>query len=168
MHSTAIMTTTRRREPWRPGPWAGRYPAAAAMVILFLVPYLVLSAALPSIEPTIGAQLHMTRQTLSLTAGVANGAYAAGTVLAVQAAQHAPQRRLLLGYGIVLVIGSILAASATDAGMFIAGHVLQGLCTSLLLSGPRRRCSLVSRRPSCAGPRWSLTSVFSGPSRRAR
>jgi nucleotide-binding universal stress UspA family protein/MFS family permease len=121
--------------PWRPGPLAGRYPAAAAMVILFLVPYLVLSAALPAIEPTIGAQLHMSRQELSLTSGVANGAYAAGTVVAVQAAQHFPQRRLLLGYGILLVIGSVLAASATSAGLFIAGHVLQGLCTSLLLIG---------------------------------
>jgi nucleotide-binding universal stress UspA family protein/MFS family permease len=105
------------------------------MVILFLVPYLVLSAALPSIEPTIGAQLHMSRQELSLTTGVANGAYAAGTVLAVQAAQHARQRRLLLLYGILLVIGSVLAAAATGPGMFIAGHVLQGLCTSLLLIG---------------------------------
>jgi nucleotide-binding universal stress UspA family protein/MFS family permease len=121
--------------PWRPGPLAGRYPAAAAMVILFLVPYLALSAALPAIEPAIGAQFHMSRQALSLTTGVANGAYAAGTVLAVQAAQHAPQRRLLLAYGILLVIGSIMAAAATDAGVFIAGHVLQGLCTSLLLIG---------------------------------
>ena len=31
------------------------------------------------------------------------------------------------------MIGSVLAASATTAGAFIAGHVLQGLCTSLLL-----------------------------------
>lgn len=123
------------RTPWRPGPLAGRYPAAAAMVILFLVPYLVLSAALPAIEPTIGAQLHMSRQELSITAGVANGAYALGTVLAVQLAQHLPQRRLLLVYGTLLVIGSVLAAAATDAGLFIAGHVLQGLCTSLLLIG---------------------------------
>ena len=105
------------------------------MVILFLVPYLVLSAALPAIEPTIGVQLHMSRQELSTTSGIANGAYAAGTVLAVQAAQHAPQRRLLLVYGTLLVIGSVLAAAATDPGMFIAGHVLQGLCTSLLLIG---------------------------------
>jgi nucleotide-binding universal stress UspA family protein/MFS family permease len=121
--------------PWRPGPLAGRYPASAAMVILFLVPYLALSAALPAIEPIIGAQLHMSTQELSTTSGVANGAYAAGTVLAVQAAQHARQRRLLLVYGTLLVIGSILAASATSPGLFIAGHVLQGLCTSLLLIG---------------------------------
>jgi MFS family permease len=64
---------------------------------------------------------------------MANAAYAVGTVLAVQLALHLPQRRMLLLYGALLVIGSVLAASATTAGAFIAGHVLQGLCTSLLL-----------------------------------
>src|SRR6266404_8455895 len=54
-------------------------------------------------------------------------------VLAVQVAQHLPQGRMLLVYGLLLVIGSVLAAVAADPAMFIAGHVLQGLCTSLLL-----------------------------------
>ena len=40
---------------------------------------------------------------------------------------------MLLGYAVLLVIGSILTAAATDAGMFIVGHIIQGLCTSLLL-----------------------------------
>jgi nucleotide-binding universal stress UspA family protein len=116
-----------------PGPLAGVYPAAAAMVVLFLVPYLGLSSALPSIAPFISAQLHMSPQTISLANGLANGAYAVGTVLAVQFAQLLPQRRMLLVYGTLLVIGSVLAAAATGAGMFITGHVLQGLCTSMLL-----------------------------------
>jgi nucleotide-binding universal stress UspA family protein/MFS family permease len=133
MQPSAILTAVHLREPWRPGPLAGRYPAAAAMVILFLVPYLVLSAALPHVAPFIGMQLHMGAQELSLTEGVANGAYAAGTVLAVQLAQLLPQRRLLLVYGCGLVIGSVLAAAATGPAMFIAGHVLQGACTSLAL-----------------------------------
>ncbi len=64
---------------------------------------------------------------------MANAAYAAGTVLAVQFAQHLPQRRMMVLYATVLVIGSILAAAAQDPAMYIAGHVLQGLCTSLLL-----------------------------------
>ena len=50
-----------------------------------------------------------------------------------QFAQHLPQRRMLLGYAALLVIGSVLAASAQDPGMYIAGRVIQGLCTSLLL-----------------------------------
>jgi MFS family permease len=117
----------------RPGPLAGRYPAVAAMVVLFLVPYLALSAALQPITPLIASSLHMSLQTTSLTTGMANAAYAAGTVLAVQFAQHLPQRRMMVVYAVLLVIGSVLAAAATDAPMFIVGHILQGLCTSLLL-----------------------------------
>ena len=117
----------------RPGPLAGRWAAAAAMVTFALVPYLVLSAAVEPLTPTIAKDLHTTFQTLSLGSGLANAAYAVGTVLAVQFAQHLPQRRMMVLYAFVLVIGSILAASAQSAPVFIIGHVLQGLCTSLLL-----------------------------------
>jgi MFS family permease len=117
----------------RQGPLAGRYPAAATMVVLALVPYLVLSAALGAITPFIARQLHMSLQAMSLTSGMANAGYAVGTVLAVQFAQKLPQRRMLVGYATLLVIGSVLAATATDPAMFIVGHILQGLCTSLLL-----------------------------------
>jgi MFS family permease len=117
----------------RQGPLAGRYVAVAAMVMLALIPYLALSAALGPLTPIIGKQLHMSMQTLSLSSGLANAAYALGTVLAVQFAQHFPQRRMLLGYAALLVVGSILAAAAQDPGMYIVGRVIQGLCTSLLL-----------------------------------
>jgi MFS family permease len=122
----------------RPGPLAGRYPAVASMVVLFLVPYLVLSAAMQPITSLIAGSLHMSLQSMSLASGMGNAAYAAGTVLAVQFAQHLPQRRMLLIYAALLVIGSVLAASATDAPMFFVGHIMQGLCTSLLLiaAGP--------------------------------
>ncbi len=120
-------------EPLPEGPLAGRYPAAAAMVVLFLVPYLGLSAALQPLAPSITTQLHMSPQTFGLATGLANAGYAVGTVLAVQLAQLLPQRRLLVVYASVLVIGSVLAAAATGPGMFITGHILQGLCTSMLL-----------------------------------
>ena len=123
----------RERRVLRAGPLAGRYPPVAAMVVLFLVPYLVLSAALQPIAPLIAATLHMSPQTTSLASGMGNAAYAVGTVVAVQFAQHLPQRRMMVGYAAVLVIGSVLAAAAPDAAVFITGHVLQGLCTSLLL-----------------------------------
>jgi MFS family permease len=54
-------------------------------------------------------------------------------VLAVQFAQHLPQRRMMVLYAAVLVLASILTAAAPSAGLFIAGRVLQGVCTSLLL-----------------------------------
>jgi MFS family permease len=117
----------------RQGRLAGRYPAAAAMVIFALVPYLGLSAALQPLTPIIGRQLHMSTQTMSLGLGMANAGYAVGTVLAVQFALLLPQRRMMVLYAASLVIGSVLAAAAQDPAMFIAGHVIQGLCTSLLL-----------------------------------
>lgn len=119
--------------PMRQGPLAGRYPAAAAMVMFALLPYLALSAAIAPVTPIIAHQLHMSLQQMSLASGLGNAAYAVGTVLAVQFAQLLPQRRMMVLYVTLLVIGSILAAAAQDPGMFIAGHVLQGLCTSLLL-----------------------------------
>ena len=70
---------------------------------------------------------------MTLSSGLGNAAYAVGTVLAVQFAQHLPQRRMLLGYAVVLAVGSVLAAAAQNSGMFIGGHVLQGLATSMLL-----------------------------------
>src|SRR6478672_8835191 len=100
----------RRRREMRQGPLAGRYPAVAAMVMLALIPYLALSAALQPLASIIGEQLHMSAQTLSMSSGLANAAYAVGTVLAVQFAQHFPQRRMLVGYALLLVIGSVLAA----------------------------------------------------------
>ncbi len=117
----------------RQGWLAGRYGAAAAMVIFALVPYLGLSAALQPLTPAIRDELHMSVQTMSLGLGLANAGYAVGTILAVQFAQLLPQRRMMVLYALLLVLGSVLAASATDSTMFIAGHVLQGLCTSLLL-----------------------------------
>jgi MFS family permease len=117
----------------RQGPLAGRYPAVATMVMFALIPYLALSAALGPLTPIIAKDLHMSLQTMSLSSGMANAAYAAGTVLAVQFAQHLPQRRMMVLYATLLVIGSVLAASAQNPAMYITGHVLQGLCTSLLL-----------------------------------
>src|SRR6202008_4959234 len=99
----------------RQGRFAGRYPAAAAMVIFALVPYLGLSAALQPLAPTIGQQLHMSAQTISFGLGLANAGYAVGTVLAVQFAQLLPQRRMMVLYAALLVIGSVLAAAAQDS-----------------------------------------------------
>src|SRR6185503_1783446 len=122
-----------RRRLMRQGPLAGRYHAVAGMVLLALIPYLALSAALQPITPIIGEQLHASAQTMSLGGGLSNAAYAFGTVLAVALAQHYPQRRMLLIYAVFLLIGVLLAAAAQSAGMFIAGRIIQGLCTSLML-----------------------------------
>jgi MFS family permease len=103
------------------------------MVTFALVPYLVLSAALQPLTPIIAHDLHMSLQAMSLASGMANAGYAVGTVLAVQLAQLLPQRRMLVVYALLLVTGSVMVAAAQDPAMFIAGHILQGLCTSLML-----------------------------------
>ncbi|MGH9092995.1 MAG: MFS transporter, partial [Acidimicrobiales bacterium] len=115
------------------GPLAGRYWPTAAMVVFALVPFLGLASALGPIEPIIGMRLHMGAHALSVTMGMANAAYAVGTVLAVALGQRFGQRRLLVVYAAMLVTGSVLAAAAACPAMFIVGHVLQGLSTSLLL-----------------------------------
>ncbi|HTF10973.1 MAG TPA: MFS transporter [Asanoa sp.] len=103
------------------------------MVVTALIPFLVLSAALGPLTLILAEDLGMSVEQTNLATGLANAGYALGTVLSVQLAQHLPQRRMLIIYALVLVAGSLLAASATGAIMFITGHVLQGLCTSLLL-----------------------------------
>lgn len=124
-----------RGELMRRGPLADNYVAAAAMVVFALVPYLALSAAIGPITSIIARDLRMSLQTMALASGMGNAAYAVGTVLAVQFAQHLPQRRMMLAYEALLVLGSVLSAAARNPAMFITGHLLQGLSTSLLLIG---------------------------------
>jgi MFS family permease len=64
---------------------------------------------------------------------MSDAAYAFGTVLAVQFAQHLRQRRMLLGYVSVFVVASVLTAAAPSRWVFVIGFVVQGLCTSLML-----------------------------------
>src|SRR5690242_15180536 len=104
------------------GPLAESYPAAVCLVVFALIPYLALSSAFTPLMPLFSKSLHMSDQALSLTSGMANAAYAFGTVLAVQLAVHLRGRRLLLMYAVIALIGSVLAASAQTSGMFIAGH----------------------------------------------
>jgi MFS family permease len=115
------------------GPLADSYPAAVALVVCALVPYLAVTAAITPLTPLLVKSLGLSDQAISLSSGMANAAYAFGTVLAVQFAQHLRGRRMLLLYASLFVIGSVLAAWAPTPGMFIAGHILQGLCTSLML-----------------------------------
>ena len=117
----------------RQGPLSGRYPAVAAMVMFALIPYLALSAALQPLTPIIARQLGMSLQTMSLSSVSPTLRTRRARCWPVQLAQHLPQRRMLIVYAALLVVGSVLAAAAQGPGMYITGHVLQGLCTSLLL-----------------------------------
>ena len=135
------------------GPLADSYWSAVLLVVCALVPFLGLSSALGPLEPTLTRDVHLSTQALSLTLGMSNAAYALGTVLAVQLAVHYPQRRLLVSYALTFTIGSVLAATALTPGLFIAGHVIQGLFTSMMLIGAAPALVLgfpMSRLPTTA------------------
>ncbi len=117
------------------GPLTGSYWSAVLLVVCALVPFLGLSSALSPLLPTLERDVHLSSQALGLTLGMSNAAYALGTVLAVQLAVHYPQRRLLVIYAAMFTLGSVLSATAITPGLFIAGHVVQGLFTSMMLIG---------------------------------
>jgi MFS family permease len=112
---------------------ADSYWAAVLLVVCALVPFLGLSSALNPLLPILGKGVHLSPQALSLTFGMSNAAYALGTVLSVQLAVHYPQRRLLVLYAAIFTVGSVLSATSFTPGLFIAGHVIQGLMTSMML-----------------------------------
>lgn len=79
-------------------------------MVFALVPYLALTGAMTPPQPVLVKQLHTSKQAVQLTIGMANAAYAFGTVLAVQLAVHLPARRMLVLYAALFVVGSILAS----------------------------------------------------------
>lgn len=117
----------------RRGPLAGSYPGAVALVVFSLVPYLVLTAGVFPLLDVISKSTGLGPATLDVTVAVSTGAYAAGTVLAVQLAVHLPARRLLVVYESAFVAASVLAAWSPNGDVFMGAFIAQGLCTSLML-----------------------------------
>jgi MFS family permease len=115
------------------GPLAKSYPAAVALVLLALTPFLVLTSATFPLSELIGKGVGLGPSGMELTTGMANAAYCFGTVAAVQLTQRLPARRLLVAFSSLFVLASVATAWAPSAGIFVAGHILQGLATSLML-----------------------------------
>ncbi|HTT95413.1 MAG TPA: MFS transporter [Solirubrobacterales bacterium] len=115
------------------GPLADSYPAAVALVILALTPFLVLTSAVSSLNELIGRSVHLSEAELEMTAGMANAAYCFGTVLSIQLITRLRPRRVLAVLVLAFVLASIAAAWAPSAGPFVAGRVIQGLATSMML-----------------------------------
>ncbi len=117
----------------RRGPLADSYLGAVALVICALVPFLMLTGAILPLLPILATSLGLSKSALTLALGLSDGAYAFGTVLAVQFAVHLPTRRLLLGYVSVFLIAAVLTAWAPTGLVFCVALVVEGLCTSLML-----------------------------------
>jgi MFS family permease len=117
----------------RQGPLSGSYPAAVALVVFALVPFLLLTGAMLPLVPLVSKSLQLSTTALDVTIGLSDAGYAFGTVLAVQFAVHLPARRLLLGYVSAFVLAAVLAAWAPNGAVFICAFIAEGLCTSLML-----------------------------------
>jgi MFS family permease len=115
------------------GPLAGSYPSAVLLVLLALTPFLVLTSATFALGEEIGKAVHLSSAGFEMSVAMANAAYCFGTVLAVQLTQRLPARRMLVIFASLFVVASVLAAWAPTPGIFVAGHVVQGLATALML-----------------------------------
>ncbi len=103
------------------------------MVIFALTPFLILSSAIPELDSMIGKDVGLGPSGLEMSAGMADAAYCFGTVLAVQLTTRLHGRRLLVLYAALFTVASIVTASAGAPGVFMAGRIMQGLTTSLML-----------------------------------
>ena len=115
------------------GPLADSYPAAVVLVVCALVPYLMVTAAVLPLLRELVAGLGLTKPTLDIVISLSEGAYAFGTVLAVQFAVHLPARRMLLVYVTGFLISAVVCAWSPDGTAFLVAFVVEGLCTSLML-----------------------------------
>ncbi len=114
-------------------PLKGRYWFTVTLVLLALVPDLLLSTAMPLLRMPIVAALHTTAATFNLGDTFSNAGWAFGAVLAADFFQRFGPRYPLLIYEAVFVIGSILGAVAPDVWYLVAGRILQGTATGMML-----------------------------------
>ncbi|MBO0828783.1 MAG: MFS transporter [Streptosporangiales bacterium] len=114
-------------------PWQGNYPAAVALALLALCPFIVLSTASLLFERQLVADLGTSRLGIQLADGLANAGYAFGAVLTADLIQRIPGRSIFLACEAGFVVGSALAALAPGITPFVAGRTLQGLTTGMLL-----------------------------------
>lgn len=139
MRRTVTQTATNVTAPDRaPGPLgrvplAGNYPAAVALALLALCPFIVLTTASALFQQELLRALGTSMFGLQLAAGLSNATYAFGAVAAADLTQRIPRRKLFLSCEGLFVAGSLLAALAPGVITFAAGRVIQGLATGMLL-----------------------------------
>ena len=107
------------------GRLADSYPSAVALVVFALVALPGPQHVADRLTPVLSKSIGLSTQSLELTTGMANAAYAFGTVAAVQLAVHLHARRMLVLYASLFIIGSVLAAAAWTPGLFIAGRIFR-------------------------------------------
>lgn len=111
----------------------GRYGSAVAIALLGLCPNIVLSTAFVPLSKALTSDLGAGSTSVQMAEGLSNAGYAWGAVLAAQLSQRFVQRRLFLGFELLFVVGSLVAAFAPALPLFFAGRVLQGGATGCML-----------------------------------
>lgn len=117
----------------RDTPLAGSYPAAVALALLALSPFIVLTTAASLFRAPLMKDLGTTAFGAELAGGLANAAYAFGAVAAADLIQRIPGRRLLVACEAGFVAGSLLAGLAGGIVLFTVGRFVQGTATGMLL-----------------------------------
>jgi MFS family permease len=118
------------------------------MALLALCPYIVLSSATLLFDDQVVQDLGASSFGGGLADALANAGYAFGAVAAADLLQRLPKRRLFLVNELVFAAGSVLCALSPGIVEYVAGRVLQGAATGVLLvvalpplvttHGPRR------------------------------
>jgi MFS family permease len=126
----------------------GRWSTGIAMALLGLAPFVLLSTAPFLFTEVQARELGTDRAGLQLGQGLANASYAFSVVLAADLMHRIDRRRIYLGCTLLVAAGAGLAALAGANGVLIAGRVLLGLGSGMLLvvalppavtgHGPRR------------------------------
>ncbi len=111
----------------------GSYWLTVIFSLLALSPEFILSTALGQVAPEIATDLDTQQTWISMGNTLSTAALAIGAVVAADLAQRVRNRVLFLSYETVFIVGSLLAVFAPAAGFYVAGHILQGLATGMLL-----------------------------------
>ena len=93
----------------------------------------MLTTAVSLFQPLLMRDLDATRFELQLTSGMSNAAYAFGAVASADIAQRLSRRQIYLVCEAGFVVSTLLALGAHGIAPFMAGVVLQGLFTGMLL-----------------------------------
>jgi MFS family permease len=112
---------------------AGRYSATVGVALLALCPNIILTTAFPYLEQPITKALGISQLGAQTAEGLSNAGYACGAVIAAWLVQRFRQRALFLATEAVFVIASLLTAVAWTGAPFVAGRILQGTATGLML-----------------------------------
>lgn len=117
-----------------PGPpLAGHYPVTLGIAVVSLIPFIVVSTAAPLFQGLVGAQLHITRGSLEIIAGLSMAGYAFGALLGGDLTQRFSQRVLFLLSEGLFIGGTATILAAGGEAAYGAGRVVEGFSTGLLL-----------------------------------